>query len=243
MQFLILLVGYIALLASASISLTDIQPITLFSTSCTGAYDTSIQNCDSARFAPLSSFSVCTQDCYNELNSLATKIQRACQDQGVKPDTVMAHAFKGDLGDWLCGSGAYATSPAVLATGTATNAKATTSSSASSASSTASITSSSSSNSTTSSSTSSSNAQPQSTSTLTSSASLTSTSTLSPSSTSSTGSIPRPGSGIGDSTPFDQVVTQNKGSSPKEGNLFFILKIVVPIIVSLTLFGIGGWIY
>ena len=82
MQFLILLVGYIALLASASISLTDIQPITLFSTSCTGAYDTSIQKCDSARFAPLSSFSVCTQDCYDELNSLATKIQRACQDQG-----------------------------------------------------------------------------------------------------------------------------------------------------------------
>ena len=108
MYLLFLVWAYFALLSSAGITLSNFQAIVDFSNACTSAYNTPIQNCDGNLFAPFNNHVACSSNCYNELNSLVSTIQSACQTAGVIPNTVMAHAFQGDLAQWMCGQGTYA---------------------------------------------------------------------------------------------------------------------------------------
>ncbi|KAK5103490.1 hypothetical protein LTS08_002905 [Lithohypha guttulata] len=227
MKTSLLVAGWLTYRAAADITLSDLQPIAEFSNTCTQAYSTPIKKCDNVHFAPIGdlSFATCTRDCLNELNSLATTLQRACQSDGVKPGTIIAHAFQGDLGNWLCATGPYASAtPTPISTGTATNAKATSTKTTVSSSSTQSSSSSSSVSTTSatdtateSSSTESSSTQESTTEgTSTSATSVTSTSTSSSVTSSSASSTfsrsSTPASGVGqpaqtpfDSTPFDQL--------------------------------------
>lgn len=238
MQFLIFLLSLV-FLVKADMSLSDLQPIAEFSDSCTETYETSIKNCDSARFAPFTSSATCSKDCKNELNSLSGKIQQACRGDGVKPNTVIAHAFQGDLANWLCASGVFSTSSAPLKSGTATNALATKTSSISSSSS-ASEPASTSSSSETESST---NTQQSTSSSLvsTTSTSLIVSSTLSTSATrasvgsSSTRSQPLPTRSF-DSTPFDQTVVANSQNQ-------LLVEILIPALSAVLCICVGSWAY
>lgn len=222
--FFTLFIGYLAYLTAAEFTLSDLQPIAQFSDSCSEAYNTPIVNCTYVSFAPFQEQATCSRKCLNELNALVPIIQSGCQNDGVRPDTVIAHAFQGDLANWLCGSGDYATTSATVASGTATNAKATMTSTESSTST----------SSATEASTTSSTITPSSTTLLTSSSRT--------SSSASSRSSPTQNN-VGDSTPFDQTVGANDSRSEKEKLRFLTITIIVPIVVTLTIGSLGGWIY
>lgn len=253
MQLLFLLIGYMVFVATATISLVDLQPIALFSDSCAEAYSTPILNCDNTMFAPFDGDSSCSRACMTELNTLAGTIQKACQTDGVKPNTVIAHAFQGDLANWLCARGTFSTQQPTVVPGTATNAKAT-STTAAAASTTTSISTTAQDSSTTgdSSTTTNSTSQSMTQSSSSSSSVVTTFSTTTTSITattrqvaSSTSSKPRQTSNfVGDSTPFDQTVFANFAQPVKHDkkNLFF-LPILVPTVTCLIVIGIGGWMY
>lgn len=228
-------------LVKADISLSDLQPIAEFSDSCTEAYETSIKNCDGASFAPFSSNVACSKDCKNELNSLSAKIQQACRGDGVKPNTVIAHAFQGDLSNWLCATGAFSTSSASLKSGTATNALAskTSSSSASQSSNSSSSTemrSSSSSQSSTSTSITSSTS-----SSVAASTKLSTSSTRSSAVPSSAQARPAPTRNM-DSTPFDQTVAAS-GASRGNAKEMLLIQILIPTLSALICVMVGSLLY
>lgn len=254
MQLLFLLTGYMAFVATATITLVDLQPIALFSDSCAEAYSTPILNCDYTMFAPFDGDSTCSRACMTELNTLAGSIQKACQTDGVKPNTVIAHAFQGDLANWLCARGTFSTQQPTVVSGTATNAKATSTTAAStstttSMSTTAQDSSSTDDSSTTTESTSESTTlSSNSTSSMFTTFSTTTTSiiaTTSHAASSSTSSRPKQTSNfIGDSTPFDQTAFANYAQPVKHDKKnMLLLPFLVPTVTSLIVIGVGAWMY
>lgn len=245
MQILLLLAAYMACFVAADFTLSQLQPIADFSFSCTEAYNIEIQNCDNTVFAPFDGEANCSQACLNELNTLASTLQRACQADGVKPNTVIAHAFQGDLANWLCAQGTYSTQVPTVASGTATNAKATTFTAAASTSTSSSSAAASSSSESSSSSTSSQSSESSISTTFSTTTTTSVMSTPAPSPSSTTSSKPKQTSHtIGDSTPFDQTVYNDFAMSKKiDKTTWLLVQILVPTVTSLLVFGIGGWMY
>ncbi|KIW98067.1 uncharacterized protein Z519_01651 [Cladophialophora bantiana CBS 173.52] len=102
---LILVIIFYALAqsSSATVSFPSIQAIIGFSTSCTLAYDTPVNDCDINDFRGLGGTGSCSTDCQLSLEASQRFVQRFCSGEQADGNSLIGQLFVGNVVNFLCG--------------------------------------------------------------------------------------------------------------------------------------------
>ncbi|KIW33810.1 uncharacterized protein PV07_00631 [Cladophialophora immunda] len=89
--------------SSATVSFPSIQAIIGFSSSCTLAYDTPVNDCDLNDFQGIGGTGTCSNDCQSSLEASQRFVQRFCSGEQADGNSLIGQLFVGNVVDFLCG--------------------------------------------------------------------------------------------------------------------------------------------
>ncbi|KIW85960.1 hypothetical protein Z517_01354 [Fonsecaea pedrosoi CBS 271.37] len=90
--------------SSASVSYPSIQAIIGFSSSCTLAYSTPVNNCDLNDFRAIGGTGSCSAKCQSSLETSQRLVQRLCSGEKADGSSLIGQLFVGNVVNFLCGN-------------------------------------------------------------------------------------------------------------------------------------------